>query len=148
MATTEISHGPSQRTPFTGWRMAIRSRDDKRRSIELVTRACAQITGYTVEELLAGKVGLLDLTDPEDRAFVSYELRDSVLEPKPLDVTYRIKTKSGRSVWVSECSCPSLCDGQIVHTGFIEEVLPRVDRPAARGVTPARRAKKTPVTCA
>ena len=153
MATTTLSRSPSHSIPFTGWRMAIRSRDDKRRSIELVTRGCSRITGYTAEELLSGNVGLLDLTDPEDREFVSYELRDSVLRPKPLDVTYRIKTKSGKSVWVSECSCPSFCEGRIVHTGFIEEVQPRAEKPkynghnGHNGVKASRSAHKVRVTC-
>ena len=48
--------------------------------------------------MLAGKRGLLDITLGPDRELVRSEVSGSVLELTPLEMVYRMQTKSGASV--------------------------------------------------
>ena len=109
--------------------MAFRCRYNDRQTIDIVTAACTRITGYTIEEVLQSRFGLLDITDPRDEESVYNDVRQSLLQFRPLETRYRILTKTGASVWVTEHSGPSIGpDGRIVFTGFIEMLRPGLER--------------------
>lgn len=120
-------------------RMAFRTHTDQHRSIELVTRSCEQMLGYARGEMLGRRGGLLGITVRADREFVRDEVEKSVQALTPLELVYRMQTKSGAAVWVFERSYPSLSDGRIVLTGFIRELQdePKIVGPPEVRASPA-----------
>lgn len=58
------------------------------------------ITGYTAEEFMTGKVHLADLILPEDSAKVNEDVAKGLKQEGKFSSQYRIKTKAGEIKWV------------------------------------------------
>ncbi|QOG93154.1 PAS domain S-box protein [Flavobacterium columnare] len=77
------------------------------------------LTGYTREEFLEGKVYLIDLTHKEDKAKVVYENKRAFEGNIPFQLIYRIKKKSGEYIWIEEFSDTVIKDGKVSYIGGI-----------------------------
>lgn len=76
---------------------------DRNFTLLLLEGAVEEITGYTEEDFLSGRIKIYDLIDPEDRPIFrkSVECMASSLYPI-IEHDYRLKRKDGTSVWVHE----------------------------------------------
>ncbi len=77
------------------------------------------LTGYTREEFLEGKVYLLDLTHKDDRENVIYENKRAFEGNIPFQLIYRIKRKSGEYIWIEEFSDTVIKEGKVSYIGGI-----------------------------
>jgi len=83
--------------------MVYRSRNDPEWTFEFVSGGCKNLTGYDPGDLINNHVvSYASLIVPEDRQYVSDEVRKSVEGLNPFQMEYRITDKTGRIRWIWE----------------------------------------------
>ncbi|MBM4404067.1 MAG: PAS domain-containing protein [Candidatus Cloacimonetes bacterium] len=83
--------------------MVYRCLYDKHWKMKYISDGCLNQTGYAVEDILDNAVLSYDeIIVPEDRQYVSDEIRKAVESDCPFTIIYRIQTKSGLIRWVWE----------------------------------------------
>jgi PAS domain S-box-containing protein len=106
--------------------MAYRCRNDRKWTMEFVSRGCLDLTEYAPEELvgnLAAAYG--DLIVEDDREMVWDEVQDAVAKGGLFQLLYRITTKSGRLKWIWEQGV-AIGDGSSTLEGFVIDISPRM----------------------
>ncbi|HED05833.1 MAG TPA: PAS domain-containing sensor histidine kinase, partial [Ignavibacteria bacterium] len=99
--------------------------DDNDFSVEWITEACEQITGYSADEFINKRKNVLyELVLPEEKKIlISYT--KEVLKNIPKDKIFRIKRKDGKIVWVEDHRYPYFDkkEGRITHIhGAVKDV--------------------------
>ncbi len=101
--------------------------------------AVEEILGYSPEEILCGKIKLLDLVDPEDRSQLLANQKELIEYPKKvIENEYRILRRDGTKKWVHEViqnirdseGEPWLFQGSIhdiTEKKFVEETIKRAE---------------------
>ncbi|MCO5383653.1 MAG: PAS domain-containing protein [Methanosarcina barkeri] len=97
-------------------------------NLVLLHGAVEEITGYKSEELLSGKIRLVQLVNPEDKSnFLQNRKKLSAASNSLVEQEYRLLNRNGNIVWVFESI-------QVVHDidetnrfyqGFIQDVTER-----------------------
>ncbi len=83
--------------------IAYRCRYDQNWTMEFISNACLELTGYSAQELVQNnRIAYSNIIHPEDREFVWNEIQNSVKRKKPFQITYRIFTSDGNQKWVWE----------------------------------------------
>ncbi|MBU0487291.1 MAG: PAS domain S-box protein [Bacteroidetes bacterium] len=82
--------------------MAYRTRVDENWTIEFVSYGCEELTGYSVGEILSGKVISDDIIHPDDFQEVKSMMRKCIRSKTHFQFIYRIITKQGVTKWVWE----------------------------------------------
>ena len=83
--------------------MAYRSRNDRPRTLEVVSEGCLEVTGFTAAELVGhGPVVYGQLIHADDREKIWRKIQAALKERKPFRLSYRLTPKSGREKWVWE----------------------------------------------
>jgi len=105
--------------------MAYRCRNDDRWTMEFVSEGSLNLFGYPARDLLGdAKPGYFDLVHPDDLPMIREEVRKALEKRQQYQITYRIRTKSGKQKWVWEqgiaVSYPM--DGPEILEGFIMDV--------------------------
>jgi len=78
-------------------------RNDKDWTMEFVSDACRELTGYSPEELLGSSaISFNDLIHPDDRERVWRIVQESIDNNLPFQLQYRIITRNGLEKWVWE----------------------------------------------
>ena len=114
--------------------MAYRCRNEPRWTMELVSDGCAELTGWTADELVENAaVAFGDLIAPEDRGRVWNEVQEAVAAGRPFRVEYRLIARDGLEKWVSEhgVAVPTPGGGPVTLEGLVTEVTERVRVEAA-----------------
>ncbi len=69
----------------------------------LVEGPLQEITGYTEEEFLSGRINLLDLIAPEDRPLLNMSREKMISSPNSImEYEYRLRRKDGSVRWIHE----------------------------------------------
>lgn len=80
-------------------------RNDNNRTIEFISEACTNITGYEPSDLIINnKIAYGRIIHPEDKKMVMSHLEKAVKENKKINLKYRIITAKNKVKWVSEIS--------------------------------------------
>ena len=83
--------------------MAYRCRNDGFWTMELVSAGCRELTGYDPEELIGNRLtSYEEIIVPEDRKAVREFDAGTLDRSGSVDLTYRIRTREGRTKWVWE----------------------------------------------
>lgn len=88
--------------PGTGSGMIFQCRTDRNRTMEFILPGTAAFTGYSEEQILSGKVSYGSLLVDMDREMVLRHIQDSLKTGEPYSITYRVKNKAGRTLWIME----------------------------------------------
>lgn len=67
-----------------------------------ISDAVVQITGWTADDFLQGRIHFGDITHPEDAAHIALDVEHALQTARPYQVEYRIKTRDGHTRWMSE----------------------------------------------
>ncbi len=111
--------------------VAYRARNEPGRPMEVVSGDCEAVTGYTAGELERGTVSWGgDVLHPDDREELREAVQEAVDAGRPFEVTYRVRTKGGRTRWLWERGRlvdPEQTSGQLLE-GFITDTTERRER--------------------
>ncbi|MBN2704401.1 MAG: PAS domain S-box protein [Pontiellaceae bacterium] len=108
--------------------MAYRCKNDGNWTMEFISQACRNITGYSHEDLVdnAG-ISFAQLIHPEDRKQVEHTIQLAVSAKTTFEIEYRLITKSGDIRWVWERGEGVYSDtGDVLFLeGFISDITER-----------------------
>ncbi len=79
-----------------------------------------KLTGYKKEDFLSKKILLMDLIHDEDRDFVLSEANKAISNFQPFHLTYRLKRRDHKYIWIEEFGDAILKDGKV---NYIEGIL-------------------------
>ncbi len=107
--------------------LVYRSRNEPSWPFEYVSEGVIELTGYTPEEFLAGKINFGDIIHPDDQDFVWREVQSAVERREPFELNYRIRSATGiwRSVWERGRAIPDRSGDSVVLEGFVTDVSDR-----------------------
>lgn len=105
--------------------MAYRCLNDRHWTMQFISEGCLELTGYTASDLIGNvSTSYGELIQPEDRESVWKSVQQRVLEDRPFQLVYRIRTAQGQEKWVCENGRPVRSDaGEVVALeGFISDI--------------------------
>lgn len=108
--------------------MAYRCRNDKHRTMELVSQGCYALTGYYPNELTGeDKLSYDQLIFPDDRELIWMEIHSALKQNRSYRLIYRISTANGKIKWLWEQGCPVRNEeGKILFfEGFVTDITER-----------------------
>jgi PAS domain S-box-containing protein len=83
--------------------MAYRCKNDRKWTMEFVSKGCKELTGYDSEEFINNnKLSYSDTTSEEEKDSDWNTIQKALKERRPFSIGYRIKTKTGDTKWVWE----------------------------------------------
>ena len=83
--------------------MAYRCLVDRKRTMELVSQGCADLTGYNPAALVMNAAtSFAEIIYPDDRDMVLAEVQNSTIQRLPFQLIYRIRDAAGEEKWVWE----------------------------------------------
>lgn len=85
--------------------VAYRCRSDLSWRLELVSEGCLQLTGYSADDLIEGRVKMEDIIHPDDLPALRRGVAKALKNQKPYQSTYRIRTVTGQIRWVWDKGC-------------------------------------------
>ncbi|EPJ0602629.1 sensor domain-containing phosphodiesterase [Pseudomonas aeruginosa] len=104
--------------------VAYRCRSDLSWRLELVSEGCLQLTGYTADDLIEGRVKMVDIIHPGDLPTLRHGVAKALKRRQPYQSSYRIQTPNGQAKWVWDKGCGIYsADGQVLALeGFITDI--------------------------
>lgn len=108
--------------------MAYRCRNDRDWTMEFVSEGAAELTGYSVDELVGGGISFgVHVIHQEDQLRIWEEVQAALTERRGFTLNYRIRRKDGAMSWVWEQGRGiSNNQGELVALeGFITDVTDR-----------------------
>ena len=83
--------------------LVYRCLDDRDWTMSFVSDGCRELTGYTPEDIIRGRISYHHhIIHPDDRETVADRARRALRENRPFQITYRVTTADGREKWVWE----------------------------------------------
>lgn len=79
--------------------MAYRFGYEHGRKVLFLSNGSEPLTGYAVVELASGQPHPREIIHPEDLPFVRQRTSEAVLDRRPFEMEYRIRTKDGQEKW-------------------------------------------------
>jgi diguanylate cyclase (GGDEF)-like protein/PAS domain S-box-containing protein len=108
--------------------MAYRCLDDRHWTMIFVSQGCAELTGYTPEEIVGSQAVSWEevVTHPADRLRVRETIHTALVKRQRFSVEYRIHTMTGELRWVVERGIGVTDEhGDVVVEGFIQDITER-----------------------
>ncbi len=104
--------------------MAYRALADRERTMEFISNGSIELTGYSPQEFLTGRVHYgTDVIHPDDRDHVYHEIQHAINRGLPYKLSYRIMTSDDTERWVWEQGrAVGKKEGLAVLEGFITDV--------------------------
>jgi len=105
--------------------MVYRCRSDRDWTIDYISDACYDITGYRPEDLIDNSLLCYnDVIHEDDRGRIWEEVQAKVRENKPFTLTYRIVTADKKVKWVKEqgIGIRNPNDDTVILEGFISDI--------------------------
>lgn len=98
-------------------------KNDESFSVTYLNSRVEDLTGYTVEEFLSGKVKFNDLYHPNDKDRIRIEIEQAIANRKPFNIEYRMRHKSTAWRFAKEEGIVIFADGDmVVIEGFIIDI--------------------------
>ena len=91
------------------------SKNDAKWSKIYVNKKIEELTGYDKEDFLTNKIYYVDLVFPEDLPAIVEQQKERLKDKKSFNVKYRIKHKSGKTVWIEEYGGAIYKNDQVSH---------------------------------
>ena len=88
--------------------IVYRCRNDRAWTMEFVSDGCLELTGYSAEDFVSGRMSFGDIIHPDDRDQVWVAVQDGVERRRAYRATYRVRTRQGEERWLWE-------QGQGIH---------------------------------
>jgi PAS domain S-box-containing protein len=109
--------------------MAYRCLNNPEWEMLFLSKGCQALTGYSRDELLGtAGVSYTDLINAEDRDLVWRKVEAALQEDRSFEITYRIRTETGKEKWVWERGVGTLQDedgNYLQLEGFISDITER-----------------------
>lgn len=100
--------------------------NDKNYSMLYLNDKIMELTGYTKEEFLDGKIHFSHIFHPDDVNYIYSTVDNAILQKRSFHLTYRIKHKSGNWRWMEEYGIGVYDDQQLLWIeGFISDITKR-----------------------
>jgi len=80
--------------------MVYRFRNNKKFSMEYVSDGCIDVTGYTIDEIIQGKIAYLDLVPEEEMEAVKNRIAESAEKNQPYEIMHRFNSPDGTTRWI------------------------------------------------
>ncbi len=107
--------------------VVYKCKNDSDYTMESISPKCLELTGYSVDEFISKSINWGQLILEEDKDRVAEEIRNSINQNLPFQLTYRIKTKDGRIKWLWEQGIMvSDKDSEQILEGYIVDVTDKV----------------------
>lgn len=98
--------------------IAYRCKIDEDWTMESLSEKSKDILGYDPDELINNaNISYNDLILPEYRGMVKAQWADSYRRGKPLDISYKVRTKDGQEKWMHEAA-----EGVVGESGEVEHI--------------------------
>ena len=107
----------------------FRCRNDLFWTMELVSKGCFEVLGYTPEALIDNQLAAFaDLVHPEDEKRVRGEILEAVNRARPFQVSFRVVSRGGDVKWVMQQGTPQYAeDGEVLALeGVVIDITERV----------------------
>ncbi len=107
----------------------FRCRNDLFWTMELVSKGCFEVLGYTPEALIDNRLAAFaDLVHPEDEKRLRGEILEAVNRARPFQVSYRVVSRGGDVKWVMQQGTPQYADsGEVLALeGVVIDITERV----------------------
>jgi PAS domain S-box-containing protein len=107
--------------------MVYRCRNDPDWSMEFMSSGCVDLTGYSADDFLSGRIRYHDIIHPDDRDRVWNEVQDALAGKTRFRIEYRIRTATGeeKQVWEQGCGIWESNADVLALEGFITDVTER-----------------------
>ncbi len=106
-------------------------RNDENYSMIYLNDRVKDITGYTPDEFIAGKINFPQLYHPDDTAQIYSRVDECIAKKIPFQLEYRIKNRSGACRWIEEFGSGVFIKGELVYLeGYLQDIT---DRKEAEG---------------
>ncbi|MNF29788.1 Cyclic di-GMP phosphodiesterase Gmr [compost metagenome] len=104
--------------------VAYRCRSDLSWRLELVSEGCLQLTGYSADDLITGRVKMADIIHPGDLPTLRRGVTRALKKQQPYQSSYRIQTPAGQTKWVWDKGCGVYsAEGKVLALeGFITDI--------------------------
>lgn len=79
-----------------------RCKNDDMYTMDSISEKCLNITGYSAEEFISGKINFNEIILEEDRQKIKEQINEAIELNKPFQITYRIKSRDGEIKWLWE----------------------------------------------
>lgn len=104
-----------------------RCRNDLDMTVEYVSEGVRELTGYSVDDFISGRIRQADIVLAEDGQRALAETRAALSANRPFALAYRIRTAQGKIKWVREFGRGIFGPEGTAHAleGFIEDITER-----------------------
>ncbi|MCJ7465929.1 MAG: PAS domain S-box protein [Maribacter sp.] len=105
--------------------IVYRCKLDRQRSMEFISAACREISGYTPEQFYDdSEISWGNLIHPEDRDRIREEIKQAVSKKKKYQFSYRIITSNNQVKWILERGSMVQDEVNKIHRleGFMEDI--------------------------
>lgn len=104
--------------------IVYRCRNDRAWTMEFMSGGCLDLTGYSAEEFVSGRVDYGSIIHPDDREQVWEAVQSGVGQRRAYRATYRVHTRQGEERWLWEQGQGVYgCDGELVALeGFVTDL--------------------------
>ncbi len=103
-----------------------RCKNDENFTILNISARCLDLTGYSADEFLSGKIFYGNLILDEDKENIKIQIKESIRSDKSFQVTYRIKTKDGTIKWVWEQGVALVDNSETILEGYIVDITEKI----------------------
>jgi PAS domain S-box-containing protein len=79
-----------------------RCKNDQDFTILNISNKCLELTGYSADDFISGKILFGNLILDEDKAQVHQKIEEAIRAEKAFQINYRIRTKDGKIKWIWE----------------------------------------------
>jgi len=82
--------------------IVYRCRNDRAWTMEFMSGGCLDLTGYSAEDFVSGRVNYGEIIHPDDREQVWSTVQAGVAQRRAYRTTYRVQTQQGEERWLWE----------------------------------------------
>ena len=90
--------------------IVYRCRNDHKWTMEFMSDGCLELTGYSAEAFVSGRVNYASIVHPDDREQVWNAVQAGLADRRAYRATYRVRTQHGEERWLWE-------QGQAIYGG-------------------------------
>lgn len=104
--------------------IVFRCHNERDWPMEFMSDGCGELTGYSADDFVSGRITYASIIDPEDREQVWQTVQTGLEERRPYRTTYRVHTAQGEVRWLWEQGQGIYgVDGELIAIeGFVNDI--------------------------